>query len=58
VDVKESNDYNRVEKREEILQANPKYMTEAELEVANNVEANSVHMTIVETEEGTAEITV
>lgn len=58
VTVKESGDYNRVEMREEILQTNPKYITKVELEVANNVEANSVHMTIVETEESTEEIIV
>ena len=56
VDVKENADYNRAEKRAEILQANPKYMNEAELEVANNAEANTVHISIVDTEEGADDI--
>jgi hypothetical protein len=50
VDVRHSDNYNHEEKREEILKANPKFMSEAEMEVANNCEANTVHMTIVETE--------
>ena len=58
VDVKENAEYNKAEKIAEILQANPKYMNEAELEVANNAEANTVYMTIVDSEEGADEIIV